>query len=589
MAIKGMTGEREAFPELGQLRKGGKKQKRGDKEIWGKDLDHFRFTSDLPEVVALFAEVYGAEPKMVNVVLPFAGVADNLDAWCEEYVAGGLIHRCDGETMVLWQRQDGSYSTERRPCPYHAGEKQRTKARPGCKPTARLKVIVPELRRLAYVTVLTNSTHDIRNLDAQLRALHRLHGNVAGIPLQLRRVEKAISTPDGNGGRARRKKWLLSIEAAPRWVDRQLAASEQAALPQLTSGKEDEVEAEVEVLEEEEEEWFGDTGEALRQQYPEDWPPEPPAEEEEEGELDKWFDAPAASGPPAGPTEEIRYRLRQAAGWVGGTRVQQEPASESQYKALGSLLSKAVHKDGMTAVEKNDARHAVLLYVYGVDSGKALGRGEASALISWLKEEDSWDLQESAVAEVEEILATREGGDEPPFEEAPEQSPGLPQPVSAEELFEALGALRYPLLGRDWLKLYNELNGTELERWPAGLHPDFYGPAFQQLFEEMQSRPGRKAKAEPVPEPEPPPEPKSPAGLPQPDFLQVVLPSGKHATKTLGRLLIEDPNYVEWLSTRATSDELREAAKAAVEYRNRNKRQVQEVVNTAVEQMTMRF
>lgn len=241
MPIKGLTNQQAQFPEIGQLRKGGEKQTRKRKDgseytIWGQDLDHFRFTSEISDVVAAFEAVYDGQPRMVNVLLPFQYVDENWEAWQEEYVSGGLVHRCDGETMALWQKEDGSYSREPKPCPYASGEQKRTDKNPGCKPTARLKVVIPELRRLAYVTVLTNSNHDIRNLDAQLRALETLRHDLRGIPLQLRRSLKTISTPAGNGKRARRQKWLLSIEAAPTWVDYQLAAQEAAAVPQLPPG-----------------------------------------------------------------------------------------------------------------------------------------------------------------------------------------------------------------------------------------------------------------------------------------------------------------------------------------------------------------
>jgi len=218
MPIKGLTNQQAQFPEIGQLRKGAKKPANGI----GKDLTYFRFTSEIEEVQAAFAAAYNGEPRLINVFLPFQMPDENWEAWQEEYKAGGLVHRCDGETCTLWLKDDGSYSREPKPCPG------------GCKPVGRLKAIIPDLRRLAYVTVLTGSVHDILNLDAQLRALYSLRQDLRGIPLQLRRRPKRISTPSGKGGkRARREKWLLSIEAAPQWVDLQLQAQEAAAVPQL--------------------------------------------------------------------------------------------------------------------------------------------------------------------------------------------------------------------------------------------------------------------------------------------------------------------------------------------------------------------
>jgi hypothetical protein len=99
-----------------------------------------------------------------------------------------------------------------------------------CKPVGRLQVIIPELRRLAYVMALTTSIHDIKNLSQQLTALELSNGSLRGIPLILRRTAVEISMPGGDGKRVRREKWMLSIEAAPRWVGLQLEAMERGAL-----------------------------------------------------------------------------------------------------------------------------------------------------------------------------------------------------------------------------------------------------------------------------------------------------------------------------------------------------------------------
>ena len=157
MPIIGLTDRGPSFPQIGILRKGAPKAPNAP----GKDLKYFRLDTKLPDVQAQFEAVYGKEPVSVRVFLPYQTPADNLDAWREEYSASSLLHRCDGETMNTWRTPDGKYSQERRPCPYMAGTKQRTKKEPGCKPVGRLKVIVPELQRLAYLTVQTTSIHDI--------------------------------------------------------------------------------------------------------------------------------------------------------------------------------------------------------------------------------------------------------------------------------------------------------------------------------------------------------------------------------------------------------------------------------------------
>lgn len=232
MPIKGLTDRQPSFPRIGELRKGAEKPAKGP----GRDLSYFRFTSKDGGAVARFRAVYQDEPDAINVYLPYATADENFEAWQEEWVAGGLKHRCDGERVVLLQ-QNGQYiQPDNMRCPG------------GCKQAGRLKVIIPELARLAYVVALTSSTNDIMELSANLAAIQALRGDLRGIPFILSRVPRMISTPEtdkqGNptGKRVRREKYLLHIEAAPEWVQAQLTVMRHNALPgsqqalQLTSG-----------------------------------------------------------------------------------------------------------------------------------------------------------------------------------------------------------------------------------------------------------------------------------------------------------------------------------------------------------------
>ncbi len=223
MAIKGLT-DRNApkFPRIGFLRKGGPKRERNGKEIMGIDLDHFRFDSDDIDACAAFVEAYGNEPKQINVFFPWPDVDQNWQAWCEEYTASALQHRCDGETCVLWlDKATGEYSTDPKPCPG------------GCKEIGYLNVIIPELGRMAYVTVLTHSINDIMEIQNNLEAYQLLGGQLRGVPFVLRRIERKISTPSGknDGKRARRAKWLMHLETKPEWTRLKLAGMEMDAIP----------------------------------------------------------------------------------------------------------------------------------------------------------------------------------------------------------------------------------------------------------------------------------------------------------------------------------------------------------------------
>lgn len=225
MPIKGLTDQPRQFTEIGQLRKGAPKPK--NKQQPGADLTYFRATFEDGEEKAanMFYEAYGSEPREVNIRLPFNTMDENFDAWREAYVRGGLIHRCDGEyTQYEVDAQTGSILIMRGLDT--DGNLVKCDGSTGCKPTGRLKVIVPELRRLAFMTALTTSVWDILNISRQLEAIrHVNNGKLQNVPLILKRRPREISTPSGTGGkRARREKWLLSIEADPAWVEARILA-----------------------------------------------------------------------------------------------------------------------------------------------------------------------------------------------------------------------------------------------------------------------------------------------------------------------------------------------------------------------------
>lgn len=218
MPIKGLTDNGAAFPRIGELRKGGVKS---DPKRPGPDLDYFRFTSSVPGVENRFGSIYGKEPQSVNVFLPYHTTEENFEAWKEAWVAGGLQHRCDGEFVTVTQ-QGGQYVKlphGKMQCPG------------GCKQVGRLKIIIPELGRLAYVVALTTSIWDISEVHSNLAAYEALRGSLQGIPFVLSRVPRMISVPGTDGKRVRREKWLWHIEADAHWVSAQLGVMQRQALP----------------------------------------------------------------------------------------------------------------------------------------------------------------------------------------------------------------------------------------------------------------------------------------------------------------------------------------------------------------------
>jgi len=239
MSIKGLTDRGLALPEIGQVRKGAKKTENRP----GADLTYFRVEFDETErkTAETFFQVYGNTPAAIRIILPFNETERMWDAWLEAYTAGRMIARSDGEyityqlddksEIIVHNGMDAAGNKVKHPIDGVAGHDQKGKD-VKFKPTGRLKVIIPELSRAAYVTVMTTSIHDIGNISDQLAAFKELNqGQLAGIPFIMRRRKKMISTPNADGTRVRRAKSLISIEADPEWVKAKLTQLGSLALP----------------------------------------------------------------------------------------------------------------------------------------------------------------------------------------------------------------------------------------------------------------------------------------------------------------------------------------------------------------------
>lgn len=224
--IKGLTDNvLPRFPRLGKLRKGSEQQDKNGKKVYGKDLDYFRFTSENPAIVDAFHAAYGNTPATLHVYLPYPTVDLCFSTWKEHWSAGGLMHRCDGETCTIWRTPDGKYSQVANPCPG------------GCDEVGRLEVILPELIQagfVGYVTLETHSLHDMMNMTATLLAVaqQRLSDprGLQGIEFVLRRKLEKISAPSGDGKRASRDKWLVSLEPVASWAQTHLALASNSML-----------------------------------------------------------------------------------------------------------------------------------------------------------------------------------------------------------------------------------------------------------------------------------------------------------------------------------------------------------------------
>jgi hypothetical protein len=276
MPIKGLTDRGLSFPQIGVIRKGSPKEKRTkdgrEYEIQGKDLQYFRVEIDEsePKAKKLFVDLYGERPTVLRVTFPFNEVDRIYDAWLEAYTSNRLIARSDGEFILYWKegkeilvknglatanrevriaRKIGEKQTEpltvmmtaEQPVPFldgmvfHRTEKTLVEA----KPVGRLRVVLPELKRLAYLVLMTTSLNDIIALggskSGELGAIRQLCDQLslplAGVPLLLRRKPKEIAYTTTDGKQSRMTRWLIHIEADPEFVEAALASSKRLAIP----------------------------------------------------------------------------------------------------------------------------------------------------------------------------------------------------------------------------------------------------------------------------------------------------------------------------------------------------------------------
>lgn len=208
MPIAGLTDGGGQLPVIGDLRKGAEHTE----GTAPKDLTYFRFTSPYPELEQQFREAYGAEPTEVQIRLPYPSVDSCLEAWNEQYTAGSMVRRCNGNNCV-WQRTQRGIEVGELPCQKHSATPCQ------CKPVGRLHTILPVLGMLGTVTVRTTSSNDIRTLYRILVGLADPRSgaglDLRSLPFVLRRVPRDIPTPGQGGKPVRRTKYLLDLQVDP--------------------------------------------------------------------------------------------------------------------------------------------------------------------------------------------------------------------------------------------------------------------------------------------------------------------------------------------------------------------------------------
>jgi len=265
MPIVGITNRGHDLPEIGRIRKGSPKTN----GKMGKDLDHFRFDLNPGEadVEKLLREIYGDKPNNIRIRLPFptskrkvdpvtGAIVNrhdtlwqdldyenpNWDANYEAYMRHGLIYKSNGrrvmyrtdirtgEVMVRnWEPVEACVLTTGEPVGTYKNKKGEEIEIP-LKIVGRLQVILPEVERLCYFTVMTSSFYDVVGISSQLNTYIANWDDLRGIPFILTRRPKEVAVTI-KGQRSRQIKSLIFLEADPEWVKAQLEAQRLQSLP----------------------------------------------------------------------------------------------------------------------------------------------------------------------------------------------------------------------------------------------------------------------------------------------------------------------------------------------------------------------
>lgn len=217
MPIKGLT-DNKRLPRVGKLHLGVKaKSARGVE--YPKAVDYFvvhaeKSTSE--PAAAAFREVYGDEPRELDIMFP----TDDVDQWADaSYKAysqtWGLICKGDGETaLARWDnarngarpagidtgtwahRETKAWVYLQIPCAAVDCPMQKT-APPRCKAVMSLQFLLPRVRGIGIWQIDTGSWNSIRNIRDNVDLIKATTGGrIRGLPLRLSLAPLDIVRPD---------------------------------------------------------------------------------------------------------------------------------------------------------------------------------------------------------------------------------------------------------------------------------------------------------------------------------------------------------------------------------------------------------
>jgi len=378
MPIRGLSTRedvRPSFPNIGKLRKGGPKQQNGQ---FGPDLDHFRFTSDDPDIVAAFTAAYGEKPATLPVVLLDETVENCFSSWREEYGRNQLCkRRCDGQFWTKWVDGSTVYTGEHE-CDFPFRDTDRHC--PDCPATyvGRLEVILRELWEAGFIGLVTMETHSINDIGTISGVLVQ-NEPLGGKEFLLKRVERRIGAPNKKTGkRIAVNKWLVSLELTRDWVLRELDAAKYRRIAELNGLPPAALPAMIETTVED-----AEFATAVVEGTETTEETEAPDETSKQESKKKPSPPARTNGKRPYTAKAVRESIEDLIEGDDGT-----PISDLQVGLVAGKLEECFAGDKDAKLK----RHSVPLHLFNKESCKDLTRAEASAILKWVlatQEKDS--------------------------------------------------------------------------------------------------------------------------------------------------------------------------------------------------------
>lgn len=200
------------LPRVGKLRLGIKKQSsKGNSMVeYPSAVDYFVVNEDAAtsrQAAESFHEVYGDQPRELEVTLPAATLGDVLEGAWRSYGTGGLLkRRCEGPggNCVVRAKDGGGWQPG--PCACQAEGLDPADKRNHCQERFTLTIMLMQVKGVGVWQVDTGSRMAAEGLASSLRMIESFRGHLQGAKASLRVVPRQVSP----GGVAKTV-WILEL------------------------------------------------------------------------------------------------------------------------------------------------------------------------------------------------------------------------------------------------------------------------------------------------------------------------------------------------------------------------------------------